>query len=93
MVAEAPDGTFAAHVGVIYDEANRRALFEPVSTHPSHRRKGLAQALMFEGLHRAKALGAAEITVETGDAAPANALYNSIGFTEAYKGYAWRKEF
>jgi hypothetical protein len=22
---------------------------------------------------------------------PANSLYDSIGFTEAYKGYVWRK--
>ncbi len=91
LVAVAPDGTFAAHVGVIYDEANRRGLYEPVCTHPDHRRRGLAQALMFEGLRRAKALGARQITVETGDAVPANRLYESIGFTEAYQGYAWRR--
>jgi len=91
LVAVAPDGSFAAHVGTIYDEANRRALYEPVCTHPDHRRHGLAQALMFEGMRRVRALGAAQITVETGDAIPANRLYESIGFTEAYKGYAWQK--
>lgn len=91
LVAVAPDGSFAAHVGTIYDEANRRALYEPVCTHPDHRRHGLAQALMFEGMRRVRALGATQITVETGDAIPANRLYESIGFTEAYKGYAWQK--
>jgi predicted N-acetyltransferase YhbS len=91
LVAEAPDGTLAAHVGVIVDEVNRRALYEPVCTHPDHRQKGLAQALMFEGLRRAQALGAREITVDTGTAAAANKLYESIGFTEAHKGFIWRK--
>jgi GNAT superfamily N-acetyltransferase len=93
LVAEAPDGSFAAHVGITYDKANRRGIYEPVVTHPDHRRKGLAQALMFEGLHRLKALGAADVYVGTGDAVAANQLYESVGFTEAYKGYLWLKVF
>jgi mycothiol synthase len=91
LVAEAPDGSFAAHVGVNYDEPNRRALYEPVCTHPDHRQKGLAQALMHEGLRRITALGAVAVTVETGDAVPANRLYESLGFTEAYLGHTWRR--
>ncbi|MCC7208434.1 MAG: GNAT family N-acetyltransferase, partial [Anaerolineae bacterium] len=91
LVAVAPDGTFAALVSMIYDEQNRRGLFEPVCTHPDHRRLGLAQALMREGARRLKALGAFEVTVDTGDMEPANALYDAVGFTEAYKGYYWRK--
>ena len=55
LVAVAPDGSFAAYVGIPYDDANRRGIFEPVCTHPDHRRKGLAQALMHEGLLRLKA--------------------------------------
>jgi mycothiol synthase len=91
LVAEAPDGSLAAYVGVIFEETNRHGLFEPVCTHPDHRQKGLAQALMFEGLHRLKALGAVHVLVATGDAIPANRLYDSIGFTEAYEGHIWRK--
>ena len=91
LVAVAPDGSFAAYVGIPYEEANRRGIFEPVCTHPDHRRKGLAQTLMHEGLLRLKALGAVDVTVDTGDMEAANALYTSIGFTEAYKGYSWRK--
>jgi mycothiol synthase len=90
-VAEAPDGSFGAHVGIILDEANRRGLFEPVCTHPAHRRKGLAQNLMFEGLQRLRAAGAEEVTVETGDMLAANALYDTIGFTEVYLSHTWRK--
>ena len=91
LVAVASDGEFAAYVGIPYDEANRRGIFEPVCTHPNHRRKGLAQALMHEGLLRLRALGAVDATVDTGDMEAANALYTSIGFTEAYQGYSWRK--
>ncbi len=91
LVAEAPDGSFAAHVGVNYDAANGYGIFEPVCTHPAHRQKGLAQALMFEGLHRLRALGARSVSVDTGTNAAANALYESIGFTEACSGFLWRR--
>ncbi|UCC75636.1 MAG: GNAT family N-acetyltransferase [Anaerolineales bacterium] len=91
LVAEASDGHFACHVGLTYEEANRYGVFEPVCTHPEHRRRGLARALMFEGLLRLKALGASDVYVGTGERIPANALYESVGFSEAYKGYTWRK--
>lgn len=91
LVAEAQDESFAALVGVTYDEVNRRGIFEPVCTHPDHRRKGLARALMFEGMCRLKALGATDLYVNTGDDVAANALYEDVGFTEAYEGHIWRK--
>lgn len=91
LVMVAPDGSFAAYIGVPYDDANRRGIFEPVCTHPDHQRKGLARALMLEGLHRLRAIGALDATVDTGDAVPANAFYTAMGFTEAYRGFAWRK--
>lgn len=93
LVAVAPDDTFAAYVGIAYDEVNGHAVFEPVCTHPDHRRHGLAQALMVEGLHRLKALGATDVTVDTGDMIPANRLYDSMGFSEVCRGHVWRKEF
>jgi len=91
LVAEAPDGSFAALVGVTYDETNRRGIFEPVCAHPSHRRKGLARTLMCEGLRRLKSLGANDAYVDSGNAVSPNRLYDSVGFTEAYRGYIWQK--
>lgn len=91
LVAVAADGAFAAYVGIPYDEANRRGIFEPVCTHPNHQRQGLARALMLEGLRRLHALGAVDVTVGTGDMIPANRLYDSMGFTEVQKGHVWRK--
>jgi GNAT superfamily N-acetyltransferase len=90
LAAIAPDGSFAAYVGIPYDEVNRRGIFEPVCTHPDHRQKGLAQALMREGLLRLREKGARAVTVDTGDMLPANRLYDSLGFTEAYRGFIWR---
>ncbi|MFZ0548355.1 MAG: N-acetyltransferase [Candidatus Promineifilaceae bacterium] len=89
LVAVAEDGRFAAYVGIPYEGTNRRGIFEPVCTHPDHRQKGLAKALMVEGLRRLKARGAVDVIVETGDMIPANALYTSLGFTELYKGCYW----
>jgi mycothiol synthase len=91
FVAIAPDGSFAAYAGVPYNKANNYGVFEPVCTHPDHLRKGLARSLMIEALYRLQKIGANDVYVGTGDQKTANLLYDSIGFTEAYKGYEWRK--
>lgn len=93
LVMVAPDGTFGAYVGIPYDAINHRGIFEPVCTHPDHQRRGLARALMLEGFHRLRKIGAVDATVDTGDAVAANAFYTAMGFTEAYKGYSWRKSW
>ena len=93
LVAEAPDGSFACYVGLPFDEVNRYGIFEPVCTHPEHRQKGLAQALMYKALRRARDLGAKMVSTETGAAMKANRLYESISFTETYKLQIWRKTF
>ena len=91
LVAENPDGSFAAHVGGTYDEHNRRGIIEPVCTHPNHRRQGLARALILELFHRFKTLGVTDVYVDTGDDESANAFYESAGFTESYHGTVWGK--
>jgi mycothiol synthase len=93
LVAVDPEGTLAAHAGITYDAANRYGIVEPVCTDPDHRRHGLAQALIVEGLRRLRGLGAEVASVETGDGAAANALYESCGFKEAHHSHAWRREF
>lgn len=91
LFALAPDGTFAATAGVTFDPQNRSGLFEPVCTHPDHQRKGLASALIREGLRRLRVNGALDAYVDTGDMDPANSLYDSVGFLEVYKGHWWHK--
>ena len=91
LVAEAGDGSFAAYVGLTLDDVNQRGIVEPVCTHPKHLRLGLARALIQEGLRRLRDLGVTDVYVDTGDMVPANRLYESVGFTETYTSYAWRK--
>jgi ribosomal protein S18 acetylase RimI-like enzyme len=85
LLVEAPDGTMAASTIMWFDPANETVEFEPVGTHPEHRRLGLARAMMLAGMHRAVASGARHATVvaEGGAhvAGPAR-LYQGLGFRE-----------
>lgn len=93
LVADAPDGSFASHVGMTYVAENRYGVIEPVCTHPEHERKGLARALIYESLQRIKALGATDAYVGTGDGMAANWLYEATGFNEVYHATVWRKQW
>ncbi len=90
LVAVAPDGTFAAFCIVWYDADNQIGAFEPVGTHSAHRRRGLARAVMVEGLRRLRALGAHTALVNTYyEDEPAIRLYESLGFREVDRFCAW----
>jgi GNAT superfamily N-acetyltransferase len=81
LVAVAPDGTFGSYCLCWYDPETRTGLFEPVGTRSAHRGKGLARAVMLEGLQRLRHLGAhtAAVTVLHHNRA-AVGLYESVGF-------------
>lgn len=92
LVAVAPDGSLAAFCLIWHDAVNHVGAFEPVGTHVAHRRKGLARAVMVEGLRRLAALGAQTALVNTFyEDAPAVALYEALGFREIDRFYAWTK--
>ena len=93
LVIEAPDGSFAAVAIAWFDEVNRIGMFEPVGTVPDHQRKGLGQALMYEGFRRLKELGAITAYVGAGTQPEASALYRSVGFDEDFTDHAWTKVF
>ena len=85
FVVEAPDGTLATSALGWYDEANRVGEFEPVGTHPAHRRLGLARAVLLFGMQRFRDAGAehAIIAARGDDSYPAPRLvYQSVGFRE-----------
>jgi len=85
FVVEAPDGTLAASALGWYDEANRVGEFEPVGTHPDHRRLGLARAVLLFGMQRFSEAGATHAIVgcRGDDGYPVPKLvYESIGFRE-----------
>jgi len=93
LIAVAPDGRFAAYCIVWLDEANRVGVFEPVGCHPDFQRRGLAKAVMMEGLRRLHALGATTACVLNwyDKVAPAK-LYDQLGFRELDRNYQWQKQ-
>lgn len=85
VLVEAPDGAMACSTIMWLDEANRTVEFEPVGTHPEHRRRGLARAMLLHGMHLARAAGATHATVACLGAPghpKARALYHGLGFRE-----------
>src|SRR5262249_18719151 len=51
LMAVSPEGAAAAYCQGWFDEDNGVGLFEPVGTHPEHRRLGLARAVGVAVLH------------------------------------------
>jgi mycothiol synthase len=92
LVAIAPGGEIAAFCTAWFDATTCSAAFEPVGTHPDHQRKGLAKALLTEGLRRVRGLGATLAAVGTGSEA-SGALYASVGFSEYDLNEPWQKEW
>jgi ribosomal protein S18 acetylase RimI-like enzyme len=77
LVAIATSGEVAAFTTIWYDDVTRCGYFEPVGTKPEHHRRGLARALLSEGMRRLKEMGATRAIVG-GEAPRANALYQSV---------------
>ena len=92
VVAEAPDGRFGAYCICWMDPVNGVGELEPVGTRPGFRRRGLARAVVLEGLRRMKARGArTALVVFEGDNAPAKRLYESVGFRVSSTIYTYTK--
>ena len=85
----APDGTFAACAIVWLDATNKVGHLEPLGTHPDHRRRGLAEQILWEGIRRLKARGATRMPM-TGGFEP---FYRAFGFVERAIERPWIKEF
>jgi ribosomal protein S18 acetylase RimI-like enzyme len=76
-------------------DGSRRGLLEAVSTHPAHRRRGLARAAILRSLAILRDEGAtsAYLGVDTDNHNRATALYESCGFRMASQSTAYRKPF
>ena len=91
FVVVAPDGTIAANCNCWLDEQNGTGLFEPVSTHPDHRRKGLARAMIHYGVSRLRSLGAREAWVGSFSGNPvATRLYESCGMEIVRRDFCYK---
>lgn len=94
IVAVTVEREFVACCTCWLDTENRVGEFEPVGCHPNFRRRGLAQAVMNEGLRRLKSLGAESAVVYTNPHnLPAIRLYESCGFKLLFSNPVYRKSF
>ncbi|GAB3165181.1 hypothetical protein GCM10027258_87680 [Amycolatopsis stemonae] len=85
VLVEAPDGTMAASAVLWLDEVTKTVEFEPVGTHPGHRRLGLGRALLLHGMRLARDAGANHAIVACLGApghSAARGLYHGVGFRE-----------
>ncbi len=93
IIAEAPTGEIAAFATVWYDDVTRSTYCEPVGTMPEHQRRGLAKAVIAEGMRRSKELGALVATVGGGGESnpPAEPLYAGMFSKEGVSVTGWLK--
>ena len=81
IVAVTPDGTIAAFTVYWRDDELSLGQFEPVGTHPDYQRRGLARAVLLEGLARLGATGIERARVMTGGSNEgAQKTYLAAGF-------------
>jgi GNAT superfamily N-acetyltransferase len=81
LVVVAPDGRYAAFLIGWYEPVSGAIQFEPIGARPEFRRLGLTRALIFEGLHRARELGARVAYINClAENDPGTALYSACGF-------------
>ena len=69
------NGEYAAYCCVWVHPKTDYAYIEPVCTVPHHRGKGLAKAVVYEALNRAKSLGAKKVYVISD-----TVFYEKLGF-------------
>ncbi|HEY8457343.1 MAG TPA: GNAT family N-acetyltransferase [Actinopolymorphaceae bacterium] len=92
IVAQAPDGRIAAFTVYWTDPLNLIGHFEPVGTHPDFRRRGLARAVMLQGMREMTEAGMRQVTVNhAADNTSAGRLYRSLGFTVTHETYGYRR--
>lgn len=91
IIAVANDGEFAAFCTVWFDDKALVGAFEPVGTSPEHQRRGLARAVMTEGLHRLRDLGARYAFVGSWGEATHNLYGKTMGFNDYIILEGWEK--
>lgn len=92
LVAVAPDGSIASFCTFRMDPPSRITELEPMGTHPDHRRRGLAKALLSEGFRRLRGYNPTLLYIGgAADTSEANRLYEVTGFREKYYYYHWYK--
>lgn len=75
-----------------YDDVTRTVYIEPVVTVPEHQRRGLARAVLTEGLRRLQAMGARRAFVGGLEPGP-DALYSAVLSPACDRSEQWGKEW
>ncbi|UCE23876.1 MAG: GNAT family N-acetyltransferase [Candidatus Zixiibacteriota bacterium] len=91
IVAVAPGGKLAAFCTVWFDDVSNTGVFEPVGTDPDHQRRGLASAVMTEGLRRLRRLDAKYAYVGSWNEATHTLYGDKMGFKDYVALEAWEK--
>ncbi len=88
IVSVKDDGKIVGFTTVWYDDVLRTAYFEPVGVIPEYHRKGLATAMITEGLRRLKEMEATWAYLGSNEE-PAHTVYAKCGFKEALRSNGW----
>ena len=91
MVAVMPEGSLGAYCICWPEEATGTCEFEPVGTHPDHRRKGLAGAVMYAAMRRAREIGLRTALVYCKE--ENLPFYQSLGFNPIDRAVEYVKPF
>jgi ribosomal protein S18 acetylase RimI-like enzyme len=92
ILVETESGELVANLICWRDEGSAIGSFEPVGTHARYRKRGLARALILEGLRRLKRRGMRWARVSTAHFnRPAIATYASSGFVLIDRASWWSK--
>ena len=87
VAAKAAVGEYVSYCCLWYSDKTDYAYVEPVCTVPAYRGKGIAKAVIFEGLNRAKNLGAKKAYVLSD-----MPFYETLGFREdRHFTFLWKK--
>lgn len=79
LAVETVDGSIAGYSLYWFDPTTKVGLVEPVRIEDEHQRRGLARAMLSEGINRLAEKGAQRVKISYGTEAAA-ALYQGVGF-------------
>ena len=83
-----PEGDVAGFANFWFDDANRIGILEPLGTVPAYQKKGVATALLSEGINRLRELGAVRLYGGAGQE-----FYTRFGFEIVDYREIWSKEW
>jgi GNAT superfamily N-acetyltransferase len=92
LVVVAPDRSIASFCTFRVDPPSRIVELEPMGTLPDQRRKGLAKAIIVEGLKRLRKYDPSLLYIGgAADTPEANRLYEVTGYSGSLRYYYWHK--